>query len=845
MLFIIMLLTSECALCFQEQIRLGTSTKRFSVYPSATNALESKAFGDGLHYGIAGFEHYFVIRPNDSFGNFRGWPSEPIPEDSRHLDRFYANATMDASLVVPVKIEYDKNTRNFVGSYVPTVSGQYQLNILLEGQHIFGSPFMVDTKPSDTFALKSVAYGGSGFCMPWATTSCNGLEYGMAGRNSSFFIDSYDIHGNRKEIGGDDWTITIASSIDRHDYHYGSIVDHGNGTYSVRVTPQISGPNSLSITLNGVHIRHSPFRMEVVHDHVSGLTSFVVDGNKNVLTAMTENMLTLQARDAWGNNAIYCNEEPYDTIVTVESENILSEKNSVEYRGSGKYALIVTPLKAEATILNIKLNGDVIHFNTSVIAGEFDSSETSASGPGLKKAIAGEDSTFVVQSKDSGGNKKQKHDDMHFEVDLVLVDRQTLPLQTDDLIGGELVSSAQRYIGNGQYEVTYSVKIAGLYLMYVRSIDGTDISGSPFSVTIMPAAMSAEHSVIVGPGTKEGIAGMLAEVRLYARDVYTNFVDTYSIDEVETTLTLKSRHHSQYERATGFVDPVNNTIIKYTRRDAGGGIFNLDYTPLFAGEYEMNVTVISPGGLQGSYFSSIDFDPSHNVLTKLENEVTVNWNNEPFSCAEVACTPIRHLTGTSNFGVSWTGYLSSNHNEEYTIGIFCNDGGFSSLAIDGRYVKWQSCWPSLITTLPMKAHKTVTFSLRYKNLEGEAFLNLKWSSPSETSNNTMVIIPSQNLHHKTMVKSIYPIIYPNKAFPPASVAVGESLRTAIAGLEHQFVVEARDEYGEQGAFGNLLLEGGAAVSAHGLNQHDEIEVIVNDNLNGTYTGMQEDQSIET
>eukprot|EP00569_Conticribra_weissflogii_P001095 CAMPEP_0171357158 /NCGR_PEP_ID=MMETSP0878-20121228/46096_1 /TAXON_ID=67004 /ORGANISM="Thalassiosira weissflogii, Strain CCMP1336" /LENGTH=507 /DNA_ID=CAMNT_0011863191 /DNA_START=607 /DNA_END=2130 /DNA_ORIENTATION=- len=86
-----------------------------------------------------------------------------------------------------------------------------------------------------------------------------------------------------------------------------------------------------------------------------------------------------------------------------------------------------------------------------------------------------------------------------------------------------------------------------------------------------------------------------------------------------------------------------------------------------------------------------------------------------------------------------------------------------------------------------------------------------------------------------MTKSIYPMIYPNKAFPPASVAVGESLRTAIAGLEHQFIVEARDEYGEQGAVGNLLLEGGAAVSAHGLNQDDEIEVIVDDNLNGTYT----------
>ncbi|KAL7455889.1 hypothetical protein ACHAXS_000371, partial [Conticribra weissflogii] len=435
-----------------EPIGISTGPKRFSVHPTTTSALKSRAFGEGLHYGVAGFEHSFVIRPNDSFGNFRGWPSEPVIGDSRHLDRFSANATMDASLVVPVKIEYNKKTRIFVGSYVPTISGLYQLNVVLEGQHIFGSPFMVNTQPSNTFAPNSVAYGGSGFCLPLITTPCIGLEYGMAGRNSSFFIESYDKHGNRKEIGGDNWIVTVASSIDRYDYHSGSIVDLGNGTYSVLVAPQISGPNLLSITLNGVHIRHSPFRMQVMHNHVSGPSSFIVDGNENVLVAMIENTLILQARDAWGNNAIYCNEQPFDTIVTVESENILSENTSVEYRGSGKYALIVTPLKTEATTLTIKLNGEGIHFNTSVIAGEFDSSETSASGPGLRQAIAGEVSTFIIQSKDAGGNNKKNHVDMHFNVTLVLVERQNLPVQTDDLIEAEPVSGAQRYIGDGQFE---------------------------------------------------------------------------------------------------------------------------------------------------------------------------------------------------------------------------------------------------------------------------------------------------------------------------------------------------------------------------------------------------------
>ena len=183
----------------------------------------------------------------------------------------------------------------------------------------------------------------------------------------------------------------------------------------------------------------------------------------------------------------------------------------------------------------------------------------------------------------------------------------------------------------------------------------------------------------------------------------------------------------------------------------------------------------------------------------------------------------------------WNGKLVADHDEEYLIAVECNNGGYASHAIDGKYISWQSCYPMMTTSIVMKANTAVHFSLRYKSLEGSAFVILKWASATVS----MEKIPSRNLYHQVTVGNNtmhHPVIAPSHAYPPQSVAVGDALRHAISGIDIHFLVESRDEFGN-GVVGNLLLHGGTRVEVDAFHYQVEgnLQTTILDNNNGTYT----------
>eukprot|EP00956_Cyclotella_meneghiniana_P022586 scaffold42858_cov61-Cyclotella_meneghiniana.AAC.3 len=267
----------------------------FTVHASSVDAKESSATGEGIHSGVAGKELSFTIQPNDRFGNFRGWPLYSLPRDTRHMDHFHASATLLDSnfgeVFVPVNVHYNETTRKFLAFYTPITSGIYQLNVTSSEsgsidaeEHILGSPFMVDILPGATFAPLSLAYG-------------SGLHHGMSGVNSTFYIEALDMHSNRRNQGGDDWTVKLSSVDDFSNYQDGIIQDHGNGTYTAHIMPTRSGKNELEVKLNGSHIRGSPFEMIVIANQAVGSASFVGEGV--IITALGEESISLQ----WSNDS--------------------------------------------------------------------------------------------------------------------------------------------------------------------------------------------------------------------------------------------------------------------------------------------------------------------------------------------------------------------------------------------------------------------------------------------------------------------------------------------------------------------------------------------------------------
>ena len=47
----------------------------------------------------------------------------------------------------------------------------------------------------------------------------------------------------------------------------GDVVDHGDGTYTVTLTPQMAGPHQLLVTMNGQHVQNSPHNLEIRHNY--------------------------------------------------------------------------------------------------------------------------------------------------------------------------------------------------------------------------------------------------------------------------------------------------------------------------------------------------------------------------------------------------------------------------------------------------------------------------------------------------------------------------------------------------------------------------------------------------
>ena len=231
--------------------------------------------------------------------------------------------------LIPVIISYNATTMKYDSVWTPVRSGMYQLNVSLlrkygTRNHIFGSPFLVKTNPGATFASESIAEGGHGNCLPSFTSPCPGVYHGMAGQESSFVIRAFDLNRNKRDVGGDDWEVVLST---KSKYTIGRIDDLSDGTYRTAVAPIISGPNMLSITLNGSPIKGSPFRMDVIHGHVVGTSSYVVDeANVMRMTAMTENSFLIQAVDEFGNTAIYCDEQPFTTTLVVEGNDVDSKK---------------------------------------------------------------------------------------------------------------------------------------------------------------------------------------------------------------------------------------------------------------------------------------------------------------------------------------------------------------------------------------------------------------------------------------------------------------------------------------------------------------------------------------
>lgn len=74
---------------------------------------------------------------------------------------------------------------------------------------------------------------------------------------------------------------------------------------------------------------------------------------------------------------------------------------------------------------------------------------------------------------------------------------------------------------------------------------------------------------------------------------------------------------------------LGSQLIKQLARDSGGGVFFLDCIPKLSGTYALKLTTFSPGGLDGSHFSSSELLLDDLISTSMNNVLEKYYDDDP------------------------------------------------------------------------------------------------------------------------------------------------------------------------------------------------------------------------
>jgi len=138
----------------------------------------------------------------------------------------------------------DNHNGNYDAVYTPTKPGRHTVNVLLNGEHIKGSPY---------HPLMENANSGKS----WAEG--DGLTHGKTKKPNHFKIHAVDADGNPVKSGGDPFQVKITGPEEVHPKFH----DNNDGTYDVEYTVLSPGDYKIDVSLHDSPIKDAPF-----HPHI-------------------------------------------------------------------------------------------------------------------------------------------------------------------------------------------------------------------------------------------------------------------------------------------------------------------------------------------------------------------------------------------------------------------------------------------------------------------------------------------------------------------------------------------------------------------------------------------------
>ena len=410
-------------------------------------------------------------------------------------------------------------------SYVPATEGDYTVEVKYNGIHVGESPYQVAVaRGADASAC--VAYGP-------------GVEGGdiRAESPTEFWVETEG--AGEGELG-----IVVRGPKGPIPMRHIDVKKEMDDKYHVEYTPQIAGPTSVEVTYSGLHIKDSPFRIQVkadrpdaskCHAEGPGIEETGVEINK-------ETWFDVHTKGA-GKGELSVNiKGPHGTV---------NAKCKKKEKGLDHFTY--TPTESGEHVVTIKYGGEQIPGSRFKVDVEppTDPSKCTAFGPGLapQGVRVNDPAKFTVRTKDAG------HGDLDVKI---LGPNGEVPFQVEP--------------SPYSYNYTYLASEPGDYVIDIKFAD-EHIPNSPFPVAITDTS----KVTVIGPGM-DGEC-LPVDVPL----VYK--IDARGAGPGNVKCTVQDRESltsPKTEQASSAEGP------KITSN--GDGTYKVEYTPTKPGLQKMNLT---------------------------------------------------------------------------------------------------------------------------------------------------------------------------------------------------------------------------------------------------------------